>query len=335
MLYAYTMPTDTVTDPAPATLETIQAAQKRIAGVAYRTPLVRLPLEGEVYAKAESLQRTNSFKFRGAYNFVASLPDEVRERGVTAPSSGNHAQGLACAAHLFGVPAAIAIPEGAPETKVERTRAWGAEVVRCGGSTAERQAAAQHFVIERGYTFVPPFDHPWIIAGQGTVGLEIAEDLPDVANVLVCTGGGGLLSGISTALKRFCPNAQIIGVEPELAADAAESFEKGEVVTWDAAETTRTVADGVRTQALGKHTFPLIKKNVDAFVTVSEEAIRTATGWYLREAKLVAEPTGALTLAAYRKLQAGEADGLTLKPGKTVLLVSGGNVDPQKLVGFL
>ena len=229
--------TDTVTNPTRATFEHLKAAQKRIAGVAYRTPAIRLPLDGEVYAKAESLQRTNSFKFRGAYNFLASLPDEVRSRGVTAPSSGNHAQGLACAANLFGVPAAIAIPEGAPETKVERTRAWGAEVVRCGGSSAERQAAAQHFVDERGYTFVPPFDHPWIIAGQGTVGLEIAEDLPDVANVLVCTGGGGLLSGISTALKHLCPDAQIIGVEPELAADAAASFEKGEIVTWDASKT--------------------------------------------------------------------------------------------------
>jgi len=312
---------------SPVTFDDIRQAQKRIQDAIYRTPLIRLPLKGEIYAKAENMQRTNSFKLRGAYNFLATMTEEDRQRGVTAPSSGNHAQGLACAANLFGVPAAIAIPENAPAFKVEKTKAWGAEVVRCGPSSAERQAAAQHFVNERGYTFVPPFDHPWIIAGQGTVGLEIAETMPDVANVLVCTGGGGLLSGIALAMSERCPNAQIIGVEPELAADGADSFAKGEIVTWDAAKTTRTVADGVRTQSLGEHTFAIIKKHVDAFVTVSETAILDSARWYLDEAKLVAEPTGALTLAAYRKLKAGEAEGVSLRPGKTVLLVSGGNVD--------
>ncbi len=328
---------DAVTDGAVSTLVTFDdllKAHGRIKEAVYRTPLVRLPVEGEVYAKAENLQRTNSFKLRGAYNFLASLPEHVRRRGVTAPSSGNHAQGLACAAHLFGVPAAIAIPEGAPEIKVQRTLAWGAEVVRCGSSAAERQVAAQRFVDERGYTFVPPFDHPWIIAGQGTVGLEIAEDLPEVANVLVCTGGGGLLAGIALALKKLCPDAQVLGVEPELAADAGESFQQGKVVTWPAEKTTRTVADGVRTQSLGEHTFRVIKQNVDGFVTVPEAAILEAAAWYLNEAKLVVEPTGALTLAAYRKLAAGEGEA-TLRPGKTVLLVSGGNVSSAVLRDLL
>ena len=313
----------------------IQAAQKRIQAKAYRTPLIRLGLAGEVYAKAENLQLTNSFKFRGAYNFLAAMAPEVRQRGVTAPSSGNHAQGLACAAHLFGVPAAIAIPEAAPEIKVTRTKAWGAEVVRCGGSSQERQAAAQYFVDERNYTLVPPFDHPWIIAGQGTVGLEIAEDLPDVANVLVCTGGGGLLSGIALALSQLCPNAQIIGVEPELAADASESFAKGERVSWSAADTSRTLADGVRTQELGSYTFELIKKHVHGFVTVTEEAILAMTRWYLNEAKLVVEPTAALSLAAYQKLLLGETE-IQLRPGKTVVIISGGNIDPglaKNLIG--
>ena len=318
----------------PVTFDDLLTAQERIKEAVYRTPLVRLPVEGEVYAKAENLQRTNSFKLRGAYNFLASLPEQVRRRGVTAPSSGNHAQGLACAAHLFGVPAAIAIPEGAPEIKVQRTLAWGAEVVRCGPSTAERQAAAQRFVDERGYTFVPPFDHPWIIAGQGTVGLEIAEDLPEVANVLVCTGGGGLLAGIALALKKLCPDAQVLGVEPELAADAGESFREGKVVTWPAEKTTRTVADGVRTQSLGEHTFRVIKQNVDGFVSVPEAAILEAAAWYLNEAKLVVEPTGAITLAAYRKLAAGGGEAV-LKPGKTVLLVSGGNVSGAVLRDLL
>ncbi len=332
---AYDGPMTTAVAPTPAvTFDDLLHAQARVAEAVYRTPLVRLPVEGEVYAKAENLQRTNSFKLRGAYNFLASLPEEVRRRGVTAPSSGNHAQGLACAAKLFGVPAAIAIPENAPDIKVQRTLAWGAEVVRCGGSAAERQAAAQHFVDERGYTFVPPYDHPWIIAGQGTVGLEIAADLPEVANVLVCTGGGGLLSGIALALRKLCPDAQILGVEPELAADAAESFREGKVVSWPAEKTTRTVADGVRTQSLGEHTFEIIKEAVDDFVTVPEADILDAAAWYLNEAKLVVEPTGAITLAAYNKLRAGEG-GATLKPGKTVLLVSGGNVSSAVLRDLL
>ncbi len=308
----------------------IKAAQKRITKEAYRTPLIRLGLEGEVYAKAENLQRTNSFKFRGAYNFLASMTPEERQRGVTAPSSGNHAQGLACAAHLFGVPAAIAIPEAAPAIKVERTKAWGAEVVRCGSSSQERQAAAQYFVDKFGYTLVPPFDHPWIIAGQGTAGLEIAEDLPSVANVLVCTGGGGLLSGIALAISQLCPQAQIIGVEPELAADASESFAKKERLSWSAKDTSRTIADGVRTQELGNYTFEIIKDYVHGFVTVTEAAILEMTRWYVNEAKLVVEPTGALTLAAYQKLLTGQSE-IQLKPGKTVVLVSGGNIDPGLL----
>ena len=313
------------------TLATIRDAAARISAVAYKTPLIRLPLQEEVYAKAESLQRTNSFKFRGAYNFLASMTEADRKKGVVAPSSGNHAQGLACAAHLFGIPAVLAIPEGAPEIKVERTRAWGAEIVRCGGSTLERNAAAQQIVDERGYTFVPPFDHPWIIAGQGTSGLELANAMPDVANVLVCTGGGGLLAGISVAVKALCPEAQIIGVEPELAADASESFATGERVTWSAEKTTRTIADGVRTQQLGQHTFALIKEHVDGFITVSEAEIIEAARWYLHEAKVVVEPTGALTLAAYQKLFAKREPSLKLKPGKTVVLISGGNVAPEFL----
>ncbi len=315
-------------------LADLKTAQQRIAPKAIRTPLIKLPLaNSDVYAKAENLQRTNSFKFRGAYNFLAAMPEQERQKGVTAPSSGNHAQGLACAAHLFGVPAAIAIPKGAPETKVKRTLAWGAEVVRCGPSAKERYDATLAFQ-EKGYTFVPPFDHEYIIAGQGTTGLEIAEDMPDVANVLVCTGGGGLLAGIAIAISELCPNAQIIGVEPELAADAYESFQTKELVTWTAEQTNRTLADGVRTQHLGKLNFEIIKERVHGFVTVSEEALKDATRWYLNEAKLIVEPTGALTLAALHKLERGKTD-LSLKPGKTVVLISGGNIDADMLRSFL
>ncbi len=315
------------------TLNDIEAAATRIRGTARRTPL--LELEPGLYAKAENLQLTGSFKLRGAYNFLASLPEAVRAKGVVADSSGNHAQGVACAAHLFEVPATIVIPKNAPPIKVARTRAWGAEVVRCENSSLDRERVCHAFVESHGYTRVPPFDHPWIVAGQGTAGLEIARDLPDVANVLVCVGGGGLLSGITTALRTLCPHAQLIGVEPELAADAQASLAAGRVERWDAALTTRTVADGVRTQNLGELPFSLIEGKVAGIVTVSEADILEATRWYLSEAKLVAEPTGALTLAAYRQLERGSYQGVTLQPGPTVLLVSGGNVEPTWLAALL
>ena len=254
---------------------------------------------------------------------------------MVAFSSGNHAQGVACAAHLFGVSATIVIPDNAPDTKVQRTEAWGAEVVRCESRSGERERVARELARTTGKTLVPPFDHPWIIEGQGTVGLEIAEDLPQVANILVCLGGGGLLSGIATALRERCPDAQIIGVEPELAADGKASFDSGTLQTWDMALTSRTVADGVRTQSLGEHTFAIIREKVAGIVTVSEEAILEATRDYLTDVKLVVEPTGAITLAAYRRLLEGPVDGLSLKEGPTVLLVSGGNVDPARLADIL
>ena len=311
----------------------IEAAAARIRGTARRTPL--LGLAPNLYAKAENLQLTGSFKLRGAYNFLASLPDEVRAKGVVADSSGNHAQGVACAAHLFGIPATIVIPKNAPPVKVARTRGWGAEIVRCENSSTDRERVCHTLVESHGYTRVPPFDHPWIVAGQATVGLEIAQDFPAVANVLVCVGGGGLLSGITTALRALCPAAQLIGVEPELAADAKASLAKGRVEQWDAALTTRTVADGVRTQNLGKLPFALIQNRIAGIVTVSEAEIIDATRWYLTEAKLVAEPTGALTLAAYRHLERGSYQEITLNPGPTVLLVSGGNVEPTWLADLL
>lgn len=314
-------------------LRDIEAAAMRIAGTARRTPL--LELEPDLYIKPESLQLTGSFKLRGAYNFLAQLPEDVRQRGVVAHSSGNHAQGVACAAHLFGVPATIVIPHNAPPIKVDRTLAWGARVVRCENSSIAREEAAEALVEHEGYALVPPFDHPWIVAGQGTVGLELAQDLPEVANVLVPVGGGGLVSGITAAVAALCPKAQVIGVEPELAADAKASLARGKVEVWDAALTTRTVADGVRTQNLGTLPFAIIRDRLAGILTVPEEAIVTATRWYAEEAKLVVEPTGALTLAAYRSMQEGQAQGLELKPGPTALVISGGNVAPDWLAAHL
>ncbi len=306
----------------PVTLDDVRAAAAHIAREAVRTPLVRLPVPGEVYAKCENLQRTGSFKFRGAYNALARLPSQARVRGVVADSSGNHAQGVAAAAALLGIPATIVIPHNAPAIKVERTRAWGAEIVRCDNASDARMAVALGIRDTRGCVYIPPFDHADVIAGQGTAGLETVEDLSDVDTVLVCVGGGGLLSGIATAVKALRPNARVIGVEPELAADATESFRAGERRSWDAARVTRTVCDGVRTQGIGALNWTVIQALVDDFVTVGETAVLEATRWYALEAKLAVEPTGALTLAAIRS-------GAFTPTGKTACIVSGGNFDPQ------
>lgn len=306
----------------PVSMEDVVAAAKRIRGQAVRTPLLRLPVDGEVYAKCENLQRTGSFKFRGAFNAVAALLERGEQlRGVVADSSGNHAQGVAAAAHLLGVKSCIVIPRNAPAIKVQRTAAWGAEIVRCPDASSERMALAMQIRDERGWAYIAPFDNADVIAGQGTAGLEICEDLRDVQTVLVCVGGGGLLAGIVTAVKALAPNARVIGVEPELAADAQESFRTGKRVSWDASLVTRTVCDGVRTQGIGALNFQIIRALVDDMVTVSEAAIISAMRFYALEAKLAVEPTGALTLAA---LQSGAVAGM----GKTVCLVSGGNFDP-------
>lgn len=320
------------------TIDDISAARERIAPAAFETPLVRLPLDGEVYAKCENFQRTNSFKIRGAFNFLASLDAGARANGVVAHSSGNHAQGVAAAARHFGVPATIVIPEGAPEVKVERTKALGADVVRCENNSEARSRAALEIAERDGKTLVPPYDHPWIVAGQGTVGLEIADRLPNVANVLVCVGGGGLIAGIATALADRAPEATVLGVEPALAADAKESFESGSRTSWPAERVTKTIADGVRTQSIGELNFEIIQKHVDGFLTAEEDAIVEATRWYAHEAKLLVEPTGALTLAAWWRLAKGDLQGrraALLRDGPTVLLVSGGNIAFDRLVDLI
>lgn len=305
----------------PVSLADVEAAAERLEGVAVRTPLLRLPLDDDVYIKPESLQRTGSFKFRGAYNALASMPFRSIERGVVADSSGNHAQGVAAAAALHGVPATIVMPENAAPVKVLRTAAWGAEIVRCGNSTDERKRVAAAIRDTRGLEYIPPFDDARIIAGQGTVGLEIAQALPQVTTVVVCIGGGGLVSGVATSVKALCPNARIVGVEPELAADAQQSLREGRIVSWPAAKVTRTICDGVRTQEVGVLNFATISVLVDQIVTVSEDAVLDAMRWLALEAKVLVEPTGALTLAALQS-QAIAVDG------PTVLVISGGNVDP-------
>jgi threonine dehydratase len=318
----------------------VHAAAARIAGHVVRTPLVRLPIDTPsghaVYAKPESLQRTGSFKLRGATNFIANLSPAQRARGVVAHSSGNHAQGVAAAARAFGVAATIVIPEGAIEMKVANTRALGATVVRCENTQQGREGTARAIAERTGAIMTPPYDHRDIVAGQGTVGLEIAEDLPDVANVIVPIGGGGLAAGVAIAVTGVRPGCQVIGVEPELAADAHQSLVEGRRVSWPSESVNATAADGVRTQSIGALNFAVLRELLTGVVTVGEDDITRAARWYATTAHLVTEPTGALSLAAVWRLLSGDSpDGISLHPGPTVLIISGGNVEPRALCTIL
>jgi threonine dehydratase len=310
-------------------LAEIRAAAATLAGVALRTPLLAFgPPERREYLKAESLQPIGAFKIRGAYVAIAALPAEIRALGVITYSSGNHAQGVARAARLFGIPAVIVMPSDAPAIKLERVAADGAEVVIVGPSSEERRLTAEAIAAERGLSIIPPFDDDRIIAGQGTCGLEIAEDLPDLAAVLVPVGGGGLAAGVATAVKALRPSARVIGVESELAADARDSLRAGRVVTWPAEQVGRTIADGTRTQAIGRRNLAHFLAHLDDIVTVSEDDIVAAVGLAAEECRLVVEPSGALSIAALR-FRASEA-GLSGLTGSLVAVVSGGNLDPLR-----
>lgn len=315
-------------------IEAIRAAAAVLRGITIRSPLVAYgPPEDERYLKAESLQPIGAFKLRGAYVAVASLSDAERRRGVITYSSGNHAQGVARAARLLGAPAVVVMPSDAPAIKRDRVAADGAEIVTVGTASDERQARAEAIAAQRGLAIIPPFDDDRIIAGQGTVGLEIADDLPDVATVLVPIGGGGLAAGVATAIKALRPEARVIGVEPELAADARESLERGEIVRWSAADVSRTIADGTRTQALGRRTFAHLLAHLDGIVTVSEVEIAAGVRLAAERSRLVAEPSGALVVAAmtFRSREVG----LPEHPGPVVGIVSGGNVDPADYRRYL
>ena len=322
------------------TMEAIRGAQRRIAGVAVRTPLVRVdpkrlrragyqPPEFELFLKAESAQPIGSFKLRGAYNMVVQVAAEVGGRGVITYSSGNHAQGVAYAARALGLKAVIVMPNNAPEVKRAATAALGAEIVVVGSASSERKAKAEELAERYGYAVIPPYDDARIIAGQATCGLEIAEQLPDVDLVLSPVSGGGLLSGVATALKLAAEDGlvrrelQVWGCEPELAADAKESFETRTLVEWPATKTSRTIGDGLRTQSLGRLNFKHILRFVDGIVGVPEEDIYSGMRSILSATELVAEPSGAVTVAA----ALFGAGGLP-KAGKVVAVVSGGNIDP-------
>lgn len=326
-------PREAVEEATLVTLSDIEAAAERISDLALRTPLIQLPHPQQpdrvLHCKAESLQPTGAFKLRGAYNTIAQVLDRAREHGIVAQSSGNHARAVAWLAHRLNLNAVIVMPEAAPLTKIDAVRALGAtvEVV----PSALRDVRAHELADQYGYVHIPPYDDPRIIAGQGTVGLEIVEQLPDVGTVLVPISGGGLISGIATAVKTLKPDTRIIGVEPELAADAAQSVREGRRIAWEQELTYRTVADGLRTPALGVHPWAHVQRYVDDVVTVTEDQILAAMRHLALAGRLVAEPSGAVATAAWMHNIAGqENDG-----GAVAAIVSGGSVDPALLATVL
>jgi threonine dehydratase len=320
-------------DTSLITLDDIRAAQSRIRGVALHTPLVSLAvpgIEGEAWIKAEGLQPIGSFKLRGAYNKIAQLSEAERRRGVITYSSGNHAQGVAYATRAVGTKAVIVMPSNAPEVKKRATAALGAEIVTVGPASSDRKIKAEELEAQFGYVMIPPYDDPQIIAGQATCGLEIVEDLADVDLVLAPVSGGGLLSGVAAAVKHLKPEVRVLGIEPELAADAQESFRGGKLVSWPAEMTTRTIADGLRTQSLGELNFLHVRAFVDDILTVSDDEIRRAMRTLAYAARLTPEPSGAAATAA---LLFHQRELLPYR--KVVAVMSGGNVEPEVLRAVL
>jgi threonine dehydratase len=305
------------------TLDDIRAAAKRVSTLARVTPLLDVSSQAEqpLLLKCENLQPSGAFKIRGAYNMVAQLDDAERRRGVITYSSGNHGQAMALAARELGAPAVVVMPKTASRIKVEGARSFGAEVIFEGTTSVERRVRAERESEERGLTMVPPFDHPWIIAGQGTAGLEILAQRPDVGTVIVPIGGGGLIAGIAAAIKLSRPDVKVVGVEPEGAAKMKASVDAGKVVTLDK---TETIADGLMPIRPGDLTFAHVRQFVDKIVTVTDLQIMDAVLWLFSQAKLVAEPSGAASVAA----------ALTAKPrlpAPVVAVVSGGNIGLDKL----
>jgi threonine dehydratase len=308
----------------------IKEAQSRLRGIAVRTRLIEFNQSdsggGRLFLKLENQQPIGAFKLRGAYNKIASFSEKERRHGVVSYSSGNHAQGVAYAARALGVKAVIVMPNNAPAMKREATAALGAEIVLVGPGSDERMLKAQELAARCGYAIVPPYDDEQIIAGQGTIGLEILEDLPDAETVLVPVGGGGMISGIATAIKASKPSVNVIGVEPELAGDAQASLRAGKIVQYTAEEVTRTLADGLRTQSIGKANFEHIKKYVDDIVTVSEDAIKGAMQQLASDPRTIAEPSGAVAVAAFLF----HREELP-KTNMNVAVISGGNIEPGML----
>jgi threonine dehydratase len=312
--------------PQLVDIDLIRDAAELIRPHAVRTPLLASPWPG-LWLKPENLQPIGAFKIRGAVAAIARLDPAVRARGVLAHSSGNHAQAVAYTARAFGIDAYIVIPDNAPARKIQATRDLGATVELV--PVEQRFSRPAELAEQTGKAMIPPFDNPDVISGQGTVGLEIAIDMPDVDTVLVPVSGGGLISGIAAAITALLPNAKVVGVEPELAGDAAESFAAGRRIPWTSALTARTMADGLRTFSVGELPWEHIRTQVHDIITVTEDEIADATRRLLLQARLVAEPSGAVAAAAYLH------HGSQLPGGRTVAVVSGGNIDPAVLRALL
>jgi len=307
----------------PITFDDVAAAHERIRGAAHRTPVLTSSTAdaatgASLHFKCENFQRMGAFKFRGAYNAIAQFTPQQKAAGVLAFSSGNHAQAIALSARLLGVRAVILMPEDAPSVKIEATRGYGAEVVLYDRYKEDREALAARLAAERGLTLIPPYDHPHVMAGQGTAAKELFEDAGALDVLLVCLGGGGLLSGSAVAARALHPGCKVIGVEPEAGNDGQRSLRSGEIVHID---TPKTIADGAQTQHLGQYTFPVIRALVDDIVTVSDAELVETMRFFASRMKIVAEPTGCLAAAAALH---GKVD---IRGKRVGIIVSGGNVD--------
>ena len=320
--------------PALPSFDDVAAAATRLAGHAHRTPVLTSATAdaatgARLFFKCESFQRMGAFKFRGAYNAIAKLDAAARARGVLAFSSGNHAQAIALAGRLLGVPATIVMPSDAPTAKMAATRGYGGEVVTYDRFTEDREAISRRIADERGLALIPPYDHPDVIAGQGTAAMELIEEVGPLDDLLVCLGGGGLLAGSALAAHALSPGVRVMGVEPEAGDDGRQSLRAGRIVHIDV---PRTIADGAMTQHLGRCTFPIIQRLVADILTVSDAQLVAAMRFFAERMKLVVEPTGCLAAAA----ALSGADGLGELRGRRVgVIVSGGNVDLVRFAQLL
>ncbi|EPL6454964.1 threo-3-hydroxy-L-aspartate ammonia-lyase [Providencia rettgeri] len=305
------------------TYQDVEAAAKRIAGFAHKTPVLtsttaNKEFGGELFFKCENFQRMGAFKFRGAFNALSQFTPEQKKAGVIAFSSGNHAQGVALAAQLLNIPATILMPNDAPAVKVAATQSYGATVVRFDRYTQDREALCKQLAEQQGLTLIPPYDHPHIIAGQGTSAMELFQEVGELDALFVCLGGGGLTSGCALAARQLSPNCKVYGVEPLAGNDAQQSFRQGKIVHID---TPKTIADGAQTQHLGQYTFEIIKNNVDDIFTVTDEQLIDRMKFYAERMKMVVEPTGCLSFAA------ALAQKAQFQGKRVGIIVSGGNVD--------
>ncbi|WP_273838890.1 threo-3-hydroxy-L-aspartate ammonia-lyase [Providencia rettgeri] len=305
------------------TYQDVEAAAKRIAGFAHKTPVLtsttaNKEFGGELFFKCENFQRMGAFKFRGAFNALSQFTPEQKKAGVIAFSSGNHAQGVALAAQLLNIPATILMPNDAPAVKVAATQGYGATVVRFDRYTQDREALCKQLAEQQGLTLIPPYDHPQIIAGQGTSAMELFQEVGELDALFVCLGGGGLTSGCALAARQLSPNCKVYGVEPLAGNDAQQSFRQGKIVHID---TPKTIADGAQTQHLGQYTFEIIKNNVDDIFTVTDEQLIDRMKFYAERMKMVVEPTGCLSFAA------ALAQKAQFQGKRVGIIVSGGNVD--------